>query len=338
MSSSRGPDLESRRDAGPIPPAEVAKSAPREWNRAIAVLAAEQHGLVTVAQLEAMGFSSAAVRRRAAGGALHRIHRGVFAVRSPQLTHSGHRLAAVLACGEGTVLSHHAAAAHAGFRASDATVVDVISPTRAGRCRCGIRVHRTSLLPSEDVTVLDGVPLTTAARTIVDLAGVLRPGPLEYAIHRAQVRQLVTPVEIAQVMARFESRAGIAILRRILGGAIPGEERSKSRVERRFLRLCRDARLPLPTVNRWIPLPDGDGLEVDFSWAAQRLAVETDSDTFHGTLRAGQNDPRRDRLLTAAGWRVARFTARDVLERPDRTAAELHTLLRSGPISLAQVA
>jgi hypothetical protein len=239
-------------------------------------------------------------------------------------------MAAVLACGPGAVLSHRSAAAHLGIRDSAATRIDVSSPRRAGRSRAGIAVHSGETLIAADVAQVRGVPCTTVARTILDLAAVLDRGALEYALHRAQLRPLSLDLgELAAQLDRFPGRAGTARLRPLLGS--PGEltdSEAKSRLERAFLALCRKAGIPRPRVNAWIPLPiPPGGLEVDFSWPDRKLAVETDAAGIHNTSRAHRNDSARDRALTLARWRVARYTWWDVTAEPARVAAEVSALL-----------
>jgi predicted transcriptional regulator of viral defense system len=297
----------------------------------LAAVAERQHGVVTVAQLVALGLSPSAVRARVRSGRLRRLHRGVYAVTGVPPGPHLHYMAAVLACGPGAVLSHQSAAALWGIRGSAASVVDVTAPTRGGRGRKGIRVHRGDRLVDAEVTIVDGVPCTTVARTVVDLAGVLAPGALEYAIHRAQSTRRLRRNEIVDVLARSPNRRGTAAVRRVLGLAASGEDQVRSGTERRMLRICARAGLPMPRVNTWIALDAGSGVEVDFTWPEQMLAVEVDSRTYHGTDRALGNDPRRDRRLTLAGWRVARFSYRDVTERADTVAAELRQLLELGP-------
>jgi very-short-patch-repair endonuclease len=118
-------------------------------------------------------------------------------------------------------------------------------------------------------------------------------------------------------------------VRRILGISPLSEDEIRSELERLLLRICRAAGLPEPAVNRWIVMPDvaAGGFEVDFCWPRQRLIVETDSRAHHDTDRAFENDPHRDRLLTMAGWRVVRFTYRDLTERRAEVAAQLRRLL-----------
>ena len=155
----------------------------------------------------------------------------------------------------------------------------------------------------------------------------MRSSALEYAIHRAQSRRLLKREDVIDVLGRSPRRQGTAVVRRVLGISDLAADRVRSLLEHRFLRICRKAGLPEPRVNAWIALPGGDSLEVDFSWPDHRLAVETDSRKHHDTDRAFENDPRRDRLLMLADWRVARYTYRDVTERPEEVVAQLWSLL-----------
>jgi very-short-patch-repair endonuclease len=299
-----------------------------DWE--IAALAGRQHGVVTVAQLLGLGVTRRMIETRLGAGRLHRIHRGVYAVGHSQLTLDGRWMAAVLACGEGAVLSHRSAAAVWGIRESAATRIDVSSPRRAGRSRSGIAVHRATTLKPADVTEVHSIPCTTVARTIVDLAAVVDRGALDYAIHRAESRRgLLDEGELARLLERLHGFPGTARISRLLGppGQLSDDE-AKSRLERAFLRLCRRAGLPEPRVNAWVVLPiAAGGLEVDFTWPDRRLAVETDSRRFHDTSRARRNDAQRDRALTLAGWRVARYGWWDVIEEPRKVAEEVRALL-----------
>lgn len=241
-------------------------------------------------------------------------------------------MAATLACGPDAVLSHRSAASLMGIRGTAAVYVEVSSPGRAGHSRQGIRVRSGDTLAAGDVCVVDAIPCTTLERTIVDLSAVLSRDALEYALHRAQARP--SPLDFRALVAlldRFPGRPGTPRLRSLLGRPAGfSDAEAKSGMERAFLALCRTARLPRARVNAWIPLPiPAGGLEVDFTWPDHMLAVETDSSTFHDTLRARRNDPARDRALTLAGWRVARFTWREVMAEPARVASEVQALLRA---------
>jgi very-short-patch-repair endonuclease len=297
---------------------------------AVAALAASQHGVVSVAQLLEIGLTHRMIEGRVARGWLHRIHHGVYAVGHTSISREGRWMAATLACGPAAVLSHGSAAAHQRIRDTSAALIDVSSPGRIGRSRRGIRVHSGDTLRAADVTVVRGIPCTTLPRTIVDLSAFLDRQALEYVLHRAETGP--APIdfsELTTLLDRFPGRPGTPRLRSLLGSpAGLGDRRAKSGIERAFLALCRKGHLPAPRVNAWIPLPmPAGGLEVDFSWPERRLAVETDSATFHDTVRARRHDPARDRALMLAGWRVARYTWWDVTAQPARVASELRDLL-----------
>jgi very-short-patch-repair endonuclease len=239
-------------------------------------------------------------------------------------------MAATLACGPGAVLSHRSAAAHLGIRATRAARIEVSAPGRVGRTRDGIAVHSGGTLSKADVCVVNAIPCTTIVRTIFDLSAMLDRDALDYALHRAQLGP--SPIDFAEVAAlldRFPGRPGTPRLRSLLGRpAELSDVEAKSKMEGAFLALCRKHGLPRPRVNAWVPLPvPAGGHEVDFTWPNRMLAVETDSAGFHDTTRARRNDPARDRALTLAGWRVARYTWWDVTAEPARVASEVRELL-----------
>jgi very-short-patch-repair endonuclease len=276
---------------------ERAKAGPDVW---IARLAARQHGVVSVGQLIAAGLTYEAIRRRVRAGRLHRIHRGVYAVGHKHLSHQGWWMAAVLACGEGTVLSHRSAAMLWGMLRAKRTVVDVTVPGTGGRQRRrGIGVHRSTSLTPRDVTIRQGIPTSTPARTIRDLRRVLSRDELQAAIAQAEILRL--PI-----------------------GDIPGfvHEPTRSELERRFLRLCRRLGLPKPEVNIKV-----GPYEVDFLWRPRRLVVEVDGWQTHRTRSAFEADRARDADLKARDFDVLRFTYRQVWYEAPLVARRLRAVL-----------
>jgi hypothetical protein len=314
---------------GPKAAASPPESAHGSVNRRIAEIAARQHGVITASQVAALGVASRTMRDWVAVGRLHRVHVGVYAVGYRPLASHTRWFAGVLACSEGSVLSHRSNAALFGLRPDWAGGVDVTSPGRVGRSREGIQVHRADLLLPSEVTVRDRIPCTTAARTIVDLASVIRADQLEYTIHIAQSKRRVTRAQIAAVIAHLPGRRGTGVVRDILRLTDESEDDARSKNERRFRRIVKRAGLPDPHGNYWVALdahPAG-GLEVDFAWPDRRVAVEIDSALYHETERARINDPARDRALMLAGWRVIRFSDRDLIDRPAQVAAQMRALL-----------
>jgi predicted transcriptional regulator of viral defense system len=296
-------------------------------DRSIAEAAAAQHGIVGIEQLRALGLTTSGVSKRVAAGRLHPVHRGVYAVGHPILGAEGRWCAAVMACGPRAALSHRSAAAHLGIRSDARRTTEVTGPTGKGRGRKGIQVHR-SRLAEADVTTIDGIPCTTVARTLLDLAEVVRRRELERAVDRAEILRVFDLREVEDVLVRAGGRRGAPVLRSVLAELDVGETLTRNRLEELFLAACAAAGVPRPRVNGWIPL-EPIGFEADFLWEEQRLIVETDGRATHGTRRAFEEDRERDRRLLLAGWRVARFTWRDVSRNPEAVGAEIAALLAS---------
>ena len=245
--------------------------------------------------------------------------RGVFAVGHPILRPEGRRLAAVLACGPGAVLSHRSAAAHWGLLATDQTRVDVAAP-RSRDGVPGIRLHRPRCLDDRDTTTHEGIPITTIARTLLDLAATVRPDRLERALAQAERLQLYDHRAITDVLERSNGHRGTGALAR----ATAAEPKlTRSELEARFLALARAAGLTEPEVNSSLAALDHQANEVDFYFPAHHLIVETDGWETHGTKAAFKSDRRKDAALTAAGYRVMRFTYDDVVYEPDTVVARL---------------
>jgi hypothetical protein len=249
----------------------------------------------------------------------------VYAVGHARPTREGRWRAAVLACGPGAVLSHRDAAALHGIRPSARRRIDV---TTARRGRTGpkeIDLHRVRNLHPDDVTTVDGIPVTTVARTLVDLAEVVSREAVEKAVNEAEVRRLLDVRAVTAALARANGRRRAAVLRRAIARAADTPP-TKHELQRRFRRLCHDAGLPPPTEEAGITI-DGRRIEVDFLWPDRRLIVETDGAATHMTRKAFHDDRSRDVALTVAGYRVLRFTWDDITRRPDEVVRALRTLL-----------
>ncbi|HEV2999978.1 MAG TPA: DUF559 domain-containing protein, partial [Solirubrobacteraceae bacterium] len=284
---------------------------------AVAALAARQHGVVARRQLRELRYSDGAVARWLRTGRLHRQYHGVYAVGHAALTPEGRWLAAVLACGPGAVLSHRAAAALWRLGVSAGARVDVTAPrTRKGPA--GIALHRARRVADDETTTLRGIPVTALPRTVADLADVLPQPQLAKAIHEAQVVHALAPRALDEAARRAHGRRGSANLARAIGDP----DRTRSELERRFRRLCRDHGLPKPAVNATV-----GRFEVDFLWPERRVVAETDGWAFHRTRTAFETDRERDQALTRAGYRVLRFTHRQVTRAPDDVAATLRAAL-----------
>lgn len=291
-------------------------------DRAIAEMAARQYGVVSRAQLRGLGLSDSAIARRVEAGRLHRVHGGVYAVGHPLLSMHGRWLAAVLACGPGAALSHASAAALWGIRRSEAAIVDVIVPRTGARSRRGLRIHRPHALPRGETTTRDRIDVTTPPRTLLDLAATLRERELHRALDQAEIRELTDYPALAAMAAAHPGHQGSGRLARALREHYAGTTLTRSELEERFLALCRSRGLPPPAVNVHVGT-----LEVDFLFPRQRVVVETDGWRFRGHRAAFERDRRRDAELTRAGYRVLRFTQRQVVSEAQAVAATVAAAL-----------
>ena len=248
-------------------------------------------------------------------------------------------MAALLACGPGAVLCHRSAAALLDLRACGGQTVDVTVPSRAGRARDGIAVHRGAGLARADLTEVSGIRCTSVARTLLDLAEVVDRRTLERALDEAEVLRVYDQRALDDVLERAGRRHGRSVLEAVLAEHAIGTTLTREELEARFLALCDEARLPRPRVNYFVALDQADYV-IDFAWPEWRLAVETDGRRFHGGRLAFERDRRRDQQLTVAGWRPLRFTWRQVVQRPADVVATLRALSRRStpPRSAARLA
>jgi very-short-patch-repair endonuclease len=294
-------------------------------------VAARQHGVITAGQLRALGLGERGIRHRAAAGRLDRLHRGVYAVERPR--RESRWLAAVLACGAGAVLSHRSAAALWDLH-RDRDAVDVTVPNGQRRIRPGLAAHRSALTAS-DITEHRGIPCTTPARTLVDLAAVVDRKHLERAVDLAEELRLFDLCAIRAQLHEMRGRRGVGRLAGLLA-AYDGPDRTRSTAERVLLRLIDDAGLPAPEVNAWIPLPAGGGYEPDLLWRDRGLIVEVDGRTHHARRAAFEHDRQRDRRLARLGFETRRYAAREIAETPDQVVAELGFFLDASVTSRSE--
>jgi hypothetical protein len=285
----------------------------------LVTLAEAQGGVVSAAQLFALGFDKHVIHRWVRAGRLHRLYRGVYALGHRVLTAQGRRWAAILAAGDDAVLSHRSAADLLGFWPSRAAV-DIIATRRVRQD--GIAAHRHRLHPA-DRTTREGLPVTTAERTLVDLADVLNARRLEQAYDRARINDLLCFDRLTAALDRANGRHGASGLRRLVELDRP-PALTASRLEEDLLALVRAAGLPEPVVNGHL-----NGHQVDFHWPAARLIVETDGERVHGTPRRRAADRRRDAELLAEGW-VTQRVGRPDLDDPGHLLAVLDRVGQAG--------
>src|SRR5690606_2117626 len=281
-------------------------------------LAARQHGVVAREQLVRAGVPAHRIEYRLKTGRLRQLHRAVYRV-GPVAGPREREMAAVLACGDTAVLSHDSAAAAWTFAPAQPDGAAVHVSVQRG-CRGpgrGVRVHRVGPLAADEVTRLDGVPITTPARTLLDLAACAADQALERAFAGADREGLVARASIERLMARHPRRPGTRRLAALLaGGKRPAFTRSEA--EASLLALIRKARLREPEVNVVVR-----GYEVDLLWRAERLVVEVDGFAFHSSRTAFEADRRRDAVLAAAGFRVVRVTWAQLAQEPEALLARI---------------
>jgi very-short-patch-repair endonuclease len=291
-------------------------------DRALAELASRQWGVVSRAQLARLGLGRGAIDGRLRSGRLRRVHRGVYAVGGAALPREGRDLAAVLACGPTAVLSHVSAAVHWGLLTYDPPKPHVTAPAST-RGAQGIRLHRTRSLDAEDTTTHRGIPTTTLARTLLDVAASSPTNHLDHAIGLALRNELYDHRAIVDVLERHHGRRGTKALRQ----ATVDPAFTRSALERRFRRLCRHAGLPQPRCNTDVADLDHHPHEVDFYFPAHRLVVEVDGWRDHGTRAAFERDRAKDVELHALGYAVLRFTWRQVMQEPLLVATRIAQVL-----------
>jgi very-short-patch-repair endonuclease len=305
----------AKREVGHRIGAEVHSSA---LDAALAALAARQYGVAARWQLLEIGFTRRMIARRIQAGRLHVIHRGVYAVGHTRIPQEGRWLAAVLACGEGAVLSHRSAAALWGIRPYSGKP-EVIAP-HAHRRGSLLVARRSSIAPS-DRTEHRGIPSTTPEPTLIDYATVAKPHQIDRAVREAEFLRIVDFAVLGQMLERRPR--GTKALRVAVARAAESMARTRSDLEDRFRTLVVDEEMPTPLFNQTIELGEMP-IEADAVWPDARVIVELDSWGAHGTHSQFIADRARDRAAQAAGWLVLRYTWQDI----DRQAArQLRKLL-----------
>src|SRR5215208_2021239 len=277
-----------------------------------AAVAAPQHGVVARRQLLRAGLSRDVIDRMVRAGKLILLYRGVYAVGHRPVGARSREMAVVLFAGRPGALGVHSSAALWAMTRPWRGPVHALGPK--SRSAPGYVIHRARHLPSEDVTVHSGIPVTTPLRTLLDLSRHLSLDDLDAALAEAMVRRLV---RIEDLQARATGG-----LRRLLETAAP----TRSRLERDFRAFLREHGLRQPVSNGVV-----EGHEVDLHWPELKLVAELDGFEFHAHRRAFETDRVRDQVLMAAGWRTARVTDRQMTLARAATAARFSRLLAPAP-------
>jgi very-short-patch-repair endonuclease len=295
---------------------EVSISGSRDER--IARVAGLQRGRIAVRQLRAVAVAPASEAWLVARGRLLPCLRGVFCVGHDAPAELGAETAGLLSVRDGAALSHWSAAALLGLWTPAPTVVEVTVDDAPAAANSGVRVHRSRILQSRDVQITRGLPVTSPARTLLDLALSATARQLEIAFDRAIVEKTLRPSQVTDILARAGGHRGRARLAALLDRESGALTMTQSQVEEAMLALIRHAGLPVPHVN--FPF---EGWKLDFYWPAARFAVEVDSYTYHGSRYRFERDRRKDNALRRADIEVLRIITRDITERSYGLVADI---------------
>lgn len=317
------PNQPNTRSQGAIPDANALYGDMRGKMRShhrMAALAGKQHGVVGRGQLLALGWSEDTIERACESGQLHRLHRGAYAVGHVSLSDHGRCLAAVISCGPRALLSGSSAAWLWDLISPCPKIVDVTVPARGHRRR-GLRLHHAPAINAADRAMRAGIPVTAIPRTLLDIAASDRPARLERAIERSEQLELFDLRAVEALLGRTRGHHGQGPLKRAL---VTYQEPAftRSRLEKRFLRLVRETKLPRPSTNVFIA-----GFELDAYWPEERFAVELDTYDFHGGHAAFERDRKRQEDLKLAGIEMTRITGTRISREPRNVANRLQALL-----------
>lgn len=287
----------------------------------LAELADRQHGVVSIRQLTGpLGYSRGEVYRATNAGRLHRLHPGVYAVGYTRLSIHGHCLAAVLACGPDALLSHVSAAWLWGLTKTSPLPASVSTPHHRKR-RPSIRLHEARSIGFNDRALREGIPVTSLARTLLDLAATVRFDWLEKMVERSEELGLFDLRAVEELLARTVGHHGHKRLRQAIALYQPTSF-TRSSLEKRFLELVIAAGLPQPHTN-YVE----HGFELDCYWPEHRFAVELDVFETHGTRAAFERDRKRQEDLLLAGIQMIRVTGPRLACEPDEVIRRVARLL-----------
>jgi very-short-patch-repair endonuclease len=299
-------------------------------DREVAVLAGRQHGMVARWQLRGLGLTEQMVKSRLKRGAFHPVHRGVYAVGHRSVTVEGRWMAAVLAFGPDAVLSHRSAGQLWGLLPRTRVCPEVTRPRHAAG-RPHLVVHQGSLL-ADEVVRERGIPVTSVTRTVFDLAGIASEREVERAWNEMEVRGLRDRLSVPDLLARYPGRKGAVVLARMAGRRGLALGITRSELEEAFLKLIDRFELPRPRLNAHLALR-GRFFECDCLWEDERVVVELDGASVHGTVQAQERDRERDRILIAEGYRTTRITWAHIHDTPAQVAHDLRLILTPYPLS-----
>jgi very-short-patch-repair endonuclease len=285
----------------------------------IARVAGRQHGVISRNQLLELGLGEDGIDYRVSTGRLLRLHRSVYGVGHRNQSRETVWMAAVLKGGEAAVLSHRPAGA-AWAIGSSAGRVEVTVP-RQKRPHRHILFHH-SVLPEDERTTHNRIPITTVPRTILDLATVLDIRGIERAINEAEIKRLWDELSLHDLLHRYRGRSGTQVVRAALRNRTEGATATKSDLEELFITFADRVGLPRPETNAYV-----EGIEVDCVWRAHRVIIEVDSWEIHRTRAAFERDREKSRILQAAGWRCVPVTYLQLMHASGEVARDVRRLL-----------
>jgi len=284
------------------------------------MLAARQHGIVSIRQLRRLGFSESSVEKGVAAGRLHRLHRGVYAVGHTNLSLKGWCLAAVLGSGPQSLLSHYSAGWLLGLISTRPIPIHVTTPLPRKR-RGSIRIHHSRTLIDADRTIERNIPVTSVARTALDLAAVLRFRNLRRLIRRSEELNVFDLTDFRSILSRNQGHRGTARLSRALAIYEP-PRLTRSEFEREFAAQAERSGLPAFATNF-----NAAGYEIDVYWPELRFGVELDVYATHGAPEPFEEDRRRAEDLKLAGVELTRVTAHRFEHEPQQVMERVSRLL-----------
>ena len=292
----------------------------RAVERAIAKIAGRQDNVISLEQLVQAGLGRGAIEHRVETGMMQRRHRGVYILGPAPPTLMARARAAAMACGAGAVVSHRSAAEMFGLLPETGAPLDVTVVGRNPGVEPGIRLHRPTALARHEVTKMRGIPMTTVARTIADLAATEPRNEVEHAFQEALYRKIVTDRAVAAIIGREPRRRGAPLIRAVLDDP----RMTRSEKERALLRLIEQAQLPRPLTNVNV-----HGYLADAYWPGEGLIVEFDGWDAHGHRLAFESNRKRDQVLLAHGIRSMRVTGRHLKDEPLGLTARIAQALRT---------
>ncbi|HKO29145.1 MAG TPA: type IV toxin-antitoxin system AbiEi family antitoxin domain-containing protein [Solirubrobacteraceae bacterium] len=293
-----------------------------EVERAIARIGARQDNVISRDQLLRAGLGRGAIAHRVATGAWQRLHKNVYLLGPAPPSLMARARAAALSCGADAVVSHRSAAEMLGLLPESGGEVHVTVAGRNVAPRGGVRRHRIAAFGPGELTKMRGIPVTTVARAICDMAGTQPRREVEHAYQEALYRRIVTDRQIAAILKREPRRKGAPLVRALLDN--PGMTRSER--ERALRKLIAQAQLPKPLTNVRL-----HGYLVDAYWPEHGLVLEFDGWQAHGHRSAFETDRKRDQVMAAHGLRVIRITDRQLKYEPVAVAARIAMSLSHAP-------